>query len=148
MTEVPESPEVVRERAQRAAFDALDEKFGPRYYDMDGNPISMWDWSMKHALMENRHVGDTYLRIRGHVYRVSTVLLGLDHSFSPRPHKPVIFETMVFEDGDMGGFEGICERYCTKEEAAAGHRRMVRYVRWAVANTPRPKQLISHGGKP
>jgi hypothetical protein len=148
MTEVPESPEVLKERQTRAAFDALDAKYGPRYFDMDGNPMSMWDWSMNHELQVNRHVGSTTLCLRGHVYNVSTVHLGLDHSFSPYPHRPVIFETMVFQDGDMGGFEGICERYCTKQEAARGHKKIVRYVRWVVANTPKPKPLIHNGGKP
>jgi len=151
MTEVPESPEVAQERMRRE-FDKLDEKFGPRYFNMEGQPVSMWDWAMGIELRQDRHVGDTYLRLRGRVYRVSTVLLGLDHSFSPWPHKPVIFETMVFVDGDMAGEFGICERYCTKEQAKAGHARIVaevrKLVRKEVREMPRPKQLIDHGGKP
>lgn len=150
MTEVPASPEVASEAAKRAAFDALDEKYGPRYYDMDGKPMSFWDWAMNYELQVNRHVGDTCLKIHGHVFRVSTVLLGLDHGFSMNPNRrPIIFETMVFQDGgDMSGFDGICERYCTKEEARAGHRRIVRWVRRNAALIPKPKQLISHGRKP
>lgn len=49
--------------------------------------------------------------------QVSTVFLGVDHAFLGGP--PVLFETMVFggeRDGDM-------ERYCTWEEAEAGHTR-------------------------
>jgi hypothetical protein len=143
----PESEEVRRERDTRAAFDALDAKFGPRYYDMDGKPMSHWDWAMNYELRVNRHIGDTYLRHNGHVYRVSTVHLGLDHSFSPYPHKPVIFETMVFQDGDMSGMD-FMRRYCTKAEAARGHRETVRDVRRFFAELPRPKQLLHNGHKP
>jgi hypothetical protein len=114
---------------------------------MDGNPMSLWDWAMNYEMRVDRHVGDTYLRLAGHVYRVSTVHLGLDHSFSPYPHKPVIFETMVFKDGDMSGMDYM-RRYCTKAEAARGHREAVREVRRYVAALPRPKQLISNGHKP
>lgn len=147
MTEVPESPEVLRERTMRARFDALDAKYGPRYYNMEGEPISMWDWSMGYEMRQNRHVAQTVLCLRGHTYHVSTVLLGLDHSFYPGS-RPIIFETMVFEDGDFGGFDGICERYSTKQEAAKGHKKIVRYVRWAVTNTPKPRPLIHNGRKP
>lgn len=144
---IPESPEVARERATREQYDGLDRKYGPKYYDMDGNPLSMWDWAMNYELRVDRHVGDTYLRFRGHVYRVSTVHLGLDHSFSPRPHKPVIFETMVFKDGDMGGMD-FTRRYCTKAEANRGHRETVRDVRRFFATLPKQKQLLSNGHKP
>ena len=50
---------------------------------------------------------------------VSTVFLGLDHAFGDGP--PLLFETMVFHDGD--GREQ--DRYSTWDEAMAGHQRMV-----------------------
>lgn len=50
---------------------------------------------------------------------VSTVFLGLDHSFI-HGEPPVLFETMVF-NGDGDG--GDCWRYHTYEEAMAGHRK-------------------------
>jgi len=49
---------------------------------------------------------------------VSTVFLGLDHSIGGGP--PLLFETMVFRDGE-GGDQW---RYCTWDEAEAGHRRV------------------------
>lgn len=55
--------------------------------------------------------------------RVSTVFLGLDHSYKEGP--PLLFETMVFggkHDGDM-------ERYSTWQEAVRGHERIVRRLR-------------------
>jgi len=55
---------------------------------------------------------------------VSTVFLGLDHSFGIGG-PPLVFETMVFggvNDQDM-------DRYSTWEEAEAGHVAMVEKVR-------------------
>jgi hypothetical protein len=58
---------------------------------------------------------------------VSTVWLGLDHSFRSGP--PLIFETMVFPNqGDMGDLD--CDRYSTEAEALAGHARLCE--KWAV----------------
>lgn len=48
---------------------------------------------------------------------VSTVLLSIDHGFADGA--PIIFETMVFPECD------VCRRYCTKEEALAGHDEIV-----------------------
>ncbi len=53
---------------------------------------------------------------------VSTVFLGLDHSFVGGA--PVLFETMVFS----GPLDGETNRYCTWEEAEIGHAAMVRRV--------------------
>jgi hypothetical protein len=50
---------------------------------------------------------------------VSTVFLGLDHSWGGGP--PVLFETMVFG----GPFDQAQERYSTWAEAEAGHARWV-----------------------
>jgi hypothetical protein len=44
----------------------------------------------------DRHVGDTRIG----VLRVSTVFLGLDHSFGRG--EPLLFETMIFGDGEDG----------------------------------------------
>lgn len=54
---------------------------------------------------------------------VSTVFLGLDHSFNHGP--PMIFETMIFG----GEHDEKQWRYSTWDEAVAGHDRAVRLVR-------------------
>jgi len=54
--------------------------------------------------------------------KVSTVWLGMDYGFNER--KPVIFETMVFLKG--GYMDEYCERYTTKKEALAGHKRIAK----------------------
>jgi hypothetical protein len=47
---------------------------------------------------------------------VSTVFLGMDHSFSGGT--PVLFETMIFG----GEYDQYQERYCTWDEAESGHQ--------------------------
>lgn len=54
---------------------------------------------------------------------VSTVWLGLDHSFTPGD-RPVIFETMVFSS-EAPSRERACHRYCTEQEAREGHQELV-----------------------
>ncbi len=104
--------------------------------------MSQKEWS--HALGQYRHIGEDYVRVRGHTYRVSTVWLGLDHGwFSDRP---LIFETMVFEHGLI--FEDLMCRYSTVAEAQRGHIMMVRTVKRIVRSRPRHKQLINNGRKP
>lgn len=51
---------------------------------------------------------------------VSTVFLSLDHRFD-KQGPPIVFETLVFG----GPFDQDGERYCTWQEAVAGHARYV-----------------------
>ena len=59
---------------------------------------------------------------------VSTVFLGIDHSFGEGP--PILWETMIF-DGPHDQFQ---ERYTSKEEAIAGHERAMLLARMEVAS--------------
>lgn len=54
--------------------------------------------------------------------RVSTVFLGMDHSFMGGP--PLLFETMIFG----GEHDGYCERYSTWEEAETGHQKAIELI--------------------
>ena len=51
--------------------------------------------------------------------RVSTVFLGKDHRFGCG--RPLLFETMIFG----GEHDGWQKRYCTWDEAEAGHKAAV-----------------------
>jgi hypothetical protein len=51
---------------------------------------------------------------------ISTIFLGLDHSFGDG--RPVLFETMSFVGDEQ---EDWFSRYCTWDEALAGHKRTV-----------------------
>ena len=58
---------------------------------------------------------------------ISTVFLGLDHSFR-YDGAPVLFETMIFGCP----LDGETERYCTWDEAAAGHLEVVARAKKAI----------------
>jgi hypothetical protein len=93
--------------------------------DDDGNPqpctdLMTWAQWMEHS-GKRRILARTPIPTHsGKIVEVSTVFLGLDHRFGD-DGPPVLWETLVFVDGDGG--EG--DRYCTREEAAAGHARWV-----------------------
>lgn len=65
-----------------------------------------------------RHVGDTQV---SDDVRVSTVFLGLDHNYCDKG-APILFETMIFG----GPHDQYQERYCTWDEAEAGHAAAVK----------------------
>ena len=58
-------------------------------------------------------------------YWVSTVFLGLDHSFGDGP--PVLFETMVFPHDSFS--EEYCERCSTWEEALIQHQAGIEFAK-------------------
>lgn len=89
------------------------------YYILDGHETKQCDdiltWG-KWFSKAKRHVGDKRI---GKV-RVSTVFLGIDHSFDEG--HPLLFETMVF-----GGINNQdCTRYSTWDEAKKGHVKIVK----------------------
>ena len=57
--------------------------------------------------------------------RISTVFLGLDHSFGEG--QPMLFETLVFD----GPLDDEMDRYLTWDEAVAGHAAIVERVKAA-----------------
>ena len=101
------------------------------HYDREGNPIQLGTWAM--------HVEDPSYKFlldeNAGRYWVSTVWLGMDHSFGDGP--PIIFETMAFvrasdEIREITGLQDVYQiRYHTEAEAREGH---VRVVAMALAN--------------
>lgn len=90
------------------------------YYDRKGKKISLQDWMM-FLSCETADPRRVALDEFPGGSRVSTVWLGLDHSFGAGP--PLIFETMVFGGEDFDDLD--MERYATEEEAIEGHKAMV-----------------------
>jgi hypothetical protein len=91
------------------------------YYDRSGKPISMMEWATT-SKDGNRVAFDTVGDVD-----ISTVWLGLNHSFDDGP--PLIFETMIFgEEHDED-----CWRYSTEEQAKAGHSLIVAAIKAGVA---------------
>jgi len=92
--------------------------------DADRKPINAPDlttWGKWFENDDNRRVARDEIRPG---VMVSTVFLGVDHNRSGRGG-PILFETMVFTDGDGGK----TERYRTWAEAEAGHRKLVAALR-------------------
>jgi hypothetical protein len=56
---------------------------------------------------------------------ISTVFLGMDHSWSNKPgHKPVLWETMIFG----GEYSEYQERYTSHHDALEGHQKAIDLV--------------------
>lgn len=89
--------------------------------DEDGNPVEEPDlqrWAQWFETADRSVAVD----VVGDV-RVSTVFLGLDHSFGAGP--PLLYETMIFG----GEHDEHQERYPNKVAALAGHDRALAMVR-------------------
>lgn len=85
-----------------------------RYILKDKTPVQcddLLEWS-KWFETADRHIAKT----EADGVKVSTVFLGLDHSYGDGP--PVLFETMIFG----GEHDEEQWRYYTWEEAEIGHR--------------------------
>ena len=84
-------------------------------YLLDGKKVvevpDILDWAKGFEKMD-RVVAKT----KNDKVRVSTVFLGVDHSFRDEG-PPLLFETMIF----CGEHDGYQERYETWDEAAIGH---------------------------
>lgn len=105
----------------------------PYYYILtsDGEPspcesMMVWaTWMQSATADEERRIALDELADN---VTVSTVFLGLDHQYGNGP--PLLFETMVFG----GSFNYEMRRYSTRAEALAGHARVVRDLRGALAS--------------
>jgi len=91
-----------------------------RYYDRQGKPMGeVLAWAKKLEDPTYKLVAKTELP---NGVMISTVWLGLDHSFRKRP--PLIFETMVFGENAAQG-DQYQERYTTEALALIGHQTAV-----------------------
>lgn len=90
-----------------------------RYILKDRKPVSEPDlmkWGVWLQNMDNTRVDFTKVSKK---IEVSTVFLGLNHNWGDGA--PILFETMVFKNGDSRGMW----RYATWDEAVAGHKKVV-----------------------
>jgi hypothetical protein len=88
------------------------------YILMNKKPVPVSDivrWAQWFGT-NSRHVKDT--TIEG--VRVSTVFLGIDHSFN-NSRKPILFETMIF-GGEHDGYQDRCS---TWDEAVVNHEKAI-----------------------
>lgn len=95
----------------------------PRYYVLKGRtpvPASLIVWARFFEELGNRNV--SFDEIGG--ITISTVFLGLDHSFGHGP--PLLFETMIFDEAGEGNYQTRC---ATWDQAKAMHDRAVALVK-------------------
>lgn len=79
---------------------------------------------------DNRVVKQENIVVGKNTYFISTVDLGLDHSFIGG--EPLYYETMVFirkDDGEVDFSEQYVDRYTTKTEAIVGHSWVVNQLK-------------------
>jgi hypothetical protein len=87
---------------------AKDKAAGLVYYSLDENNQPVPCSRPAIQPLKQTKVGDRV---------VSTVFLSINHAFDDGP--PVLWETMVFPEGD-------CRRYTTHKDALEGHEELVR----------------------
>lgn len=92
------------------------------YYAKDGQPIDMRSWVGLSERPDYHRVAQTSI---DDGVRVSTVWLGIDHSFGHGP--PLIFETMIFAH-HLPEIDGETWRCSTEAEARAMHQVALAYV--------------------
>jgi|SRR3990167_1170054 len=94
-------------------------------YILDDNhntiPASLTEWGKWFQTARKKRIVKQVTLLNG--YYLSTVFLGLDHSFGRG--KPLLFETMVFISKDNLD-EQDRARYTTWKEAEKGHAEMVK----------------------
>lgn len=107
-------------------------------YILDGHtPVptsNLMEWAT-HFETDERQVAHTVIDER---YLVSTIFMALDMNLLRRGGPPVLFETMVEALSPMPGipdeWQDFQDRYCTWEEAEAGHAEIVREINSRVTN--------------
>jgi len=88
--------------------------------DENDNPVECEDIVKWREWFEKTDKTIEQTRIKGETF-VSTVFMGIDHAFGLAQHAPILFETMIFG----GEHDEYQRRYCTMEEAEAGHAKAV-----------------------
>ena len=84
-------------------------------------PCDLMTWARWFDNAPHRVVAQDIIDVGG--TRVSTVFLGIDHSFGEGP--PLLFETTIFDLPKDHALEGYQERCSTWEEAEAQHLRAI-----------------------
>lgn len=129
-------PDVFTEELREEDPEAWDywNKIDYRHFDRRGEAISMREWMRLWKSHEYRLVKQDSVEN----YWVSTVWLGLDHSYT-QEGMPIIYETMLFDHSEHSEQEGnawmdlLCRRYSTELEALTGHDEVMKEVEEKIA---------------
>lgn len=104
---------------------------------MKNNIINLEEFKMKSIMRElgyredfdpnNRIIKQDYFELGDRRYFMSTVDLGIDHSFFS--DKPIYWETMIFDHTNGENFGDLYqERYSSVEDAITNHERILTLV--------------------
>ena len=104
---------------------------------MKNNIINLEEFKMKSIMRElgyredfdpnNRIIKQDYFELGDRRYFMSTVDLGIDHSFFS--DKPIYWETMIFDHTNGANFGDLYqERYSSLEDAITNHERILTLV--------------------
>lgn len=97
----------------------MNDRYRKHYILVDKQPVkaTLLEWAAMVETFDNRRIAETKFNLWwwGEI-RVSTVFLGLDHSWADSG-PPILFETMIFG----GPFNDDMVRYATWDEAEKGH---------------------------
>lgn len=97
------------------------------FFDLEGRKISYETWA-KIFSDDARFLAGTRIPEKG--VRVSTVWIGIPWAMEAKEGcKPLIFETMVFEDEDGSWDDLKVYRWGSREEALEGHTQVVDNIR-------------------
>jgi len=100
------------------------------YYILDANKnivaaTDLKKWSEWFENSPDRLLKQEYIKDGDQEYFVSTVFLGIDHSYVGGT--PILFETMVFESGSMS--ELYMQQYTAYDDAMRGHGAIMSVLR-------------------
>lgn len=116
------------------------------YFDRDGVAIDSRTWAGMFENCDYKRVARTTVTDAADpskAYDVSTVWMGIDHSFGASA--PLIFETVIFGDG--AGELGT-DRYSTEAQARDGHAAMVVSICATLADPVVTDAVLAEGGTP
>lgn len=111
----------------------MRDPYAPCYYILDKQHrvVEVDDplvWGRWHDDINNRRVALDHGHDKDGDWELSSVCLGLDHSFDEHG-PPIIFETMLFRKDKSASDDGDCWRFATWQETMSFHKRKVAELR-------------------
>lgn len=126
------------ERAILYIMKSIPSMSARRCFSPCGTQIDWWMWCVINGSLD-RHVGEDVIED----FVISTVWMGIDHSFSLMQSVKFIFETMIFYNGpdEITEFQAFQERYSALEEAEQGHQRAIDLVKTHLEQKENDKRI-------
>ena len=101
-------------------YNEIKDAMNPKYYDRDGNQITVEEFEKKRSDIDYQRVGFFETLANGEKVTVSTVWIGADYQRDGKR----LYQSMVFN----GRNNGLTRYYATELEALVGHNEVVDIV--------------------